>query len=72
MLQLIDELNKTVRQVAKAHSRVHHVNLTGKLAAQFGGPANYAQLWANELHPNKAGFDLLAKVVATELKNLGV
>jgi len=36
--------------------------------ARTTGPQNYAQLWANELHPTAQGFDFLAAVIATKLR----
>jgi hypothetical protein len=68
MRQLIDRLNAMAARVAAAN--VHHVNLTGTLAAAYGN--DYTRLWNNELHPKGDGFDLLAKVIETELEALGV
>ena len=33
---------------------------------------DYARLWNNELHPKGDGYDLLAKLIETELKSHGV
>ena len=70
MRQLIDRLNVMAARVAAAHANVHHVNLTGTLAAAYGN--DYTRLWNNELHPKGDGFDFLAKVIETELAALGV
>jgi hypothetical protein len=71
MLSLIDRLNDMVARVAAAHpNRVYHVKLTGTLKAVYGN--DYTQLWANELHPNERGFDLLAAVIAKMLRDLNI
>lgn len=67
---LIDRLNNVIAGFADGHRQIYHVNLTGRLAASFGDPANYASLWDNELHANAAGFDVLAAVVAAKLREL--
>ena len=77
MKVLIDRLNAMVATVAAAYEkthpgRVHHVNLAGKLADAYGAPGNYKKLWKDELHPNKAGFDLLAEEIVKKLADLGV
>jgi hypothetical protein len=72
MRRLIDRLNRVVAGFADEHRKIYHVNLTGTLAAHFGDPANYATLWDNELHANDAGFDLLATVIATKLRELSI
>jgi hypothetical protein len=62
-----------VQMVAAAYpNRVYHVKLTGTLAANYGAPGNYKQLWRNELHGNEPGFDLLAAVIAKKLKQLNI
>jgi Dyp-type peroxidase family len=73
MQALIDRLNAAVQRVAAAYpNRVHYVKLTGTLAANYGAPDNYQQLWRNELHANEPGFDLLAAVIAKKLKQLNI
>jgi len=73
MQRLIDRLNAAVQMVAAAYpNRVYHVKLTGTLAANYGAPGNYKQLWRNELHANEPGFDLLAAVIAKKLKQLNI
>ncbi len=72
MRRLIDRLNRVVAGFADEHRKIYHVNLTGTLAAHSGDPANYATLWDNELHANDAGFDLLATVIATKLRELSI
>ncbi len=87
---LINRLNLVVNNLVKTYEkthpgRVHHVNLTGTLAKNYGTPDQYADLWENELHPGKKklapgepgpaqdGFDLLAEVIAAKLeKDLGI
>ena len=70
MKELINRLNIMVTKVAAAYPTVHHVNLTGTLAKAYG--TDYARLWNNELHPKGDGYDLLAKLIETELKSHGV
>jgi lysophospholipase L1-like esterase len=70
MQQLIDRLNAMVSRVAAAYPNVHHVNLTGTLARAYGN--DYARLWNNELHPKGDGYDLVAKLIETKLKSLGI
>lgn len=71
MRRLIDRLNAMAGRVAAAFpGRVHHVDLTGILANHYGDPANYRTLWDNELHPNRAGYDLLATEIAKLLNSL--
>jgi Dyp-type peroxidase family len=70
MKELINRLNTMVTRVAAAYPTVHHVNLTGTLAKAYG--TDYASLWNNELHPKGDGYDLLAKLIETELINHGV
>jgi hypothetical protein len=72
MRQLIDRLNAMVAKVATGYPNVHAVNLTGTLAAAFGNPDNYKQLWNNELHANQQGFDALAAVMAQKLAGLKI
>jgi lysophospholipase L1-like esterase len=72
MKRLIDRLNAMVAGFANDKLKVYHVNLTGKLAAGYGDPANYATLWDDELHANDAGFDVLAAVVAAKLRELNI
>jgi lysophospholipase L1-like esterase len=73
MRRLINRLNAMVARVAAAYpDRVHHLNLTGTLAAHYGSADNYKLLWANELHPNEQGFDLLGTLIAKKLKAIGI
>ena len=73
MQRLIDRLNATVKKVADAYpNRVYYVKLTGTLAANYGELDNHARLWANELHPNEQGYDLVAALIAKQLKDLGI
>jgi Dyp-type peroxidase family len=73
MRRLIDRLNATVKKVADGYpNRVYYVKLTGTLAENYGDADNHTQLWANELHPNQQGYDLVAALIAKQLKNLGI
>lgn len=73
MAQLIDRLNAMNKKVAGEvmqrfpGARIFAVDLTGTLK-----PAQPADLWDNELHPNETGFGLLAdkllKLLPVELK----
>lgn len=73
MRRLINRLNTMVARVAAAYpNRVHHLNLTGTLAAHYRSADNYKLLWANELHPNEQGFDLLGMQIAKKLKAIGI
>jgi hypothetical protein len=73
MKRLIDRLNAAIKKAAAAYpNRVYYVDLTGTLAQKYGDAAKYNLLWANELHPNEEGFDLLAAQVAKQLKELKI
>ena len=73
MKRLFDRLNAAIKKVAAAYpNRVYYVDLTGTLAQKYGDAAKYNLLWANELHPNEEGFDLLAARVAKQLKELKI
>ena len=73
MQRLIDRLNAMVATVAAAYpGRVHAVNLTGTLARDPRYQQDYRLLWDNELHPNKQGYIVLAKVIAQKLKDLNI
>lgn len=73
MRRLIDRLNDAAGRVAAANiGRVHHANLTGILAKDPRYQADYTQLWANELHPTRDGFDLLAAEIARMLQDLNI
>ena len=68
-----NRLNAMVARVAATYpDRVHHINLTGTLAAHYGSADNYKLLWANELHPNEQGFDILGTQIANKLKAIGI
>jgi hypothetical protein len=77
MERLIDYMNLMLGRLAIEYEtrypgRVHHVDLTGTLAASYGDPANYKQLWEDELHATDEGCKLLAAVVAEKLKDLHI
>ncbi len=65
MMTLIDRLNHMLATVTAPYQAlgVHHVALTGVLAAQPGFAADYKTYWLNELHPNDKGFAALAQVL---------
>jgi hypothetical protein len=73
MRRLINRLNTMVGRIATAYpNRVYHLDLTGTLAAHYGSADNWRLLWANELHPNERGFDLLGTRIAKRLKAIGI
>jgi lysophospholipase L1-like esterase len=73
MRRLIDGLNATVKKVADAYpNRVYYVKLTGTLAENYGDANKHTLLWANELHPNEQGYDLVAALIAKQLQDLGI
>jgi lysophospholipase L1-like esterase len=73
MRRLIDRLNGTVKKVADDYpNRVYYVKLTGTLASNFGDAGNHKLLWNNELHPNAQGYDLVAALIAKQLKDLNI
>ena len=67
MRPLIDRFNTMLRKVANAPglSHVRYIDLRGTLA----GP-DYQLLWANELHPTRDGFSLVAQGFADALAAL--
>jgi hypothetical protein len=56
MRSLIDRFNKMVKSVADGFSHVRFVDLRGTLP----GGSTYQDWWANELHPTKKGFEVVA------------
>lgn len=73
MRRLFDRLNAAIKKVAAAYpNRAYYVDLTGTLAKTYGDADKHTLLWANELHPNEQGFDLLAAQVAKQLKDLKI
>ena len=73
MKRLIDRLNAVIKKVAAAcPNSAYYVDLAGTLAKTYGDAGKYDLLWANELHPNEEGFDLLAAQVAKQLKELKI
>ncbi len=74
MKTLINRLNDMLSRVSASYAgklRVHHVRLTGTLAAQPGFALNHATYWVNELHPNVHGFRALAKVMQGAIDQWG-
>jgi len=68
--RLIDRVGRMVATVAAEYPRrVFPVATAGKLELDPRYQVDYRLLWANELHPNEDGFDVLAKVVAKTLKD---
>ena len=66
-------MHPAIEKAAAAYpNRAYYVDLTGTLAQKYGNADNYDRLWANELHPNEEGFDLLAAQVARQLKELRI
>lgn len=65
---LIDRFNKMLETLVSHGSfgHVHYVDLRPELS----NTAGYRQHWANELHPTKTGFDLVAARVAEAIANL--
>jgi lysophospholipase L1-like esterase len=73
MHRLFDRLSAAIKRVVAAYpGRAHYVDLAGTLAKKYGDADKYTLLWANELHPNEQGFDLLAARVAKQLKELKI
>jgi lysophospholipase L1-like esterase len=68
--RLIDRVGAMVATVAAEYpGRVSLVKTAGTLEQDPRYKVDYKLLWANELHPNEDGYDLLAKVVAKQLKD---
>ncbi|MDH4393454.1 MAG: hypothetical protein QE285_18780 [Aquabacterium sp.] len=69
MRTLIDDLNIEYARVAAglAGQNVHHVQLTGVLAAQPGYASDYTRWWGDELHPTVRGFNALARELLRKL-----
>lgn len=73
---LIKRINSMVSVVASGFpGQVHALNLHGTLEKQpdyFPPYKNYKKYWANELHANYRGFDILAAIIRDKLVELGV
>lgn len=63
--ELIDRFNKMLTAVSALpqFSHVHYLDLRGTLK----NDATYKKHWANELHPNATGFDLVTKKFADQI-----
>jgi hypothetical protein len=63
--ELIDRFNGMLASVSSlpAFSHVHYLDLRGTLKPD-------KKHWANELHPSKTGFDLVAKKFADVIAKL--
>jgi len=73
MQVLIDELNKMLRDIESVFpGRVHHLGFAGAFQTQPGFQEDYRTYWANELHPNQRGFQVLANIVYKKLLSLGL
>lgn len=68
LVQLINRFNTMLAAVSALpqFSHVHYLDLRGTL--NHGG--TYKQHWANELHPNLTGFDLVTKKFADMIDKL--
>jgi lysophospholipase L1-like esterase len=66
--QLIDRFNKVLSEVSAIpqFAHVHYLDLRGTLKHD----ASYKKHWANELHPNATGFDLVTKKFAALISRL--
>jgi lysophospholipase L1-like esterase len=64
--ELIDQFNATLASIVTlpAFAHVRYVDLRGTLS---NAPGNYAEFWANELHPTVKGFELVANRLAAAL-----
>jgi Dyp-type peroxidase family len=65
MQLLIKALNEMVARVIDelADPRLKHLDLRGHLDAHWDAAQSYQRHWEDELHPNKAGFQILADEV---------
>ncbi|MCP3369752.1 Dyp-type peroxidase [Bradyrhizobium cajani] len=69
--RLIDRVGAMVATVAAEYpGRVSLVKTAGTLEADPRYQVDYKLLWANEFHPNEDGYDLLAKVVGSKLRDV--
>jgi lysophospholipase L1-like esterase len=68
IVQLIDRFNAMLAAVSALpeFAHVHHIDLRGTLKHD----ATYKKHWANEMHPNATGFDLVTKKFASVLDKL--
>ena len=69
LVQLIDRFNSMLAAVSALpqFAHVHYLDLRGTLKHDR---ATYKQHWANELHPNATGFDLVTKKFADVIDKL--
>lgn len=73
MKVLIEALNVAVEKVAAEFAgKVYYVKFAGVLASQADFSQDYQTYWANELHPEKLGFKILAEIIHKKLLSLGV
>lgn len=63
---LIDRFNEMAKSVAAEFAHVHYIDLRPVLRNE----SNYKRFWANELHPTKAGFSLVANEFAAAIAAL--
>jgi lysophospholipase L1-like esterase len=66
MQTVIDRFNDMLQSVAAVFAHVHYIDLRRTLV----NDAQYKRYWANELHPTKAGFKLVAAKFAAVLDAL--
>lgn len=68
--RLIDRVGAMVATVAAEYpGRVFPVKTAGTLEADPRFQQDYKLLWANELHPTEAGYDLIASVIAATIRD---
>jgi len=65
--QLIDRFNTMLKSMSAQFPHVHYLDLRGTLKHDI---KNYKQDWANELHPNSHGFDLVTDKFAKLIEGL--
>lgn len=69
--RLIDRVGVMVATVAAEYpGRVSLVKTAGTLETDPRYQEDYKLLWANEFHPNEAGFDVLAREVAKKIRDV--
>lgn len=69
--RLIDRVGAMVAAVAAEYpGRVSLLKTAGTLEADPRYQVDYKLLWANEFHPNEDGYDLLAKAVASQIRDV--
>ena len=67
---IFNDVASTVADWTKERPSVHMVPTVGTLTAAAAGSTGSNADWLNEIHPNRQGWDKLAKVWHSEIKNL--